>query len=101
MTALKMEGTNMEIREYKEYNEPEILGLYASVGWTAYTDDPTALRNGFANSLLTLAAYEEASLAGLIRVVGDGYTVVLVQDTAIEIAVCRILLFVTLDYLPF
>ena len=70
-------------------------------GWTAYTDDPTALRNGFANSLLTLAAYEEASLAGLIRVVGDGYTVVLVQDTAIEIAVCRILLFVTLDYLPF
>ena len=67
----------------------------------AYTDDPTALRNGFANSLLTLAAYEEASLAGLIRVVGDGYTVVLVQDTAIEIAVCRILLFVTLDYLPF
>ena len=50
----------MEIREYKEYNEPEILGLYASVGWTAYTDDPTALRNVFANSLLTLAAYEEA-----------------------------------------
>ena len=36
MTALKMEGTNMEIREYKEYNEPEILGLYASGGWTAY-----------------------------------------------------------------
>ena len=50
----------MEIRAYTEYNEAEILGLYASVGWTAYTDDPAALRNGFANSLLTLAAYEEA-----------------------------------------
>ena len=74
----------MEIREYTEYNESEILGLYASVGWTAYTDDPAALRNGFANSLLILAAYEEASLAGLIRVVGDGHIVVFVQDMLVR-----------------
>ena len=74
----------MEIRAYTEYNEAEILGLYASVGWTAYTDDPAALRNGFANSLLTLAAYEEAELAGLIRVVGDGHTIVFVQDILVR-----------------
>ena len=74
----------MEIRAYTEYNEAEILGLYASVGWTAYTDDPAALRNGFANSLLTLAAYEEAVLAGLIRVVGDGHTIVFVQDILVR-----------------
>lgn len=74
----------MEIRAYTEYNEAEILGLYASVGWTAYTDDPAALRNGFANSLLTLAAYEEAALAGLIRVVGDGHTIVFVQDILVR-----------------
>ena len=74
----------MEIRAYTEYNESEILGLYASVGWTAYTDDPAALRNGFANSLLTLAAYEEAELAGLIRVVGDGHTVFFVQDILVR-----------------
>lgn len=74
----------MEIRAYTEYNEAEILDLYASVGWTAYTDDPAALRNGFANSLLTLAAYEEAELAGLIRVVGDGHTVVFVQDILVR-----------------
>lgn len=74
----------MEIRAYTEYNEAEILGLYASVGWTAYTDDPAALRNGFANSLLTLAAYEEAALAGLIHVVGDGHTIVFVQDILVR-----------------
>ena len=74
----------MEIRAYTEYNEAEILGLYASVGWTAYTDDPAALRNGFANSLLTLAAYEEAALAGLIRVVGDGHTSGFVQDILVR-----------------
>ena len=70
----------MEIREYKTYNEPEILRLYASVGWTAYTDQPEVLRKGFENSLLTLAAYEGDQLLGIIRAVGDGYTVVFVQD---------------------
>ena len=70
----------MEIREYKTYNEPEILRLYASVGWTAYTDQPEVLRKGFENSLLTLAAYEGNQLLGIIRAVGDGYTVVFVQD---------------------
>ncbi|MGN0999085.1 MAG: GNAT family N-acetyltransferase [Faecousia sp.] len=70
----------MEIREYRTYNEGEILHLYASVGWTAYTDQPEVLRKGYENSLLTLAAYEGGQLLGIIRVVGDGYTVVFVQD---------------------
>lgn len=70
----------MEIREYHTYREEEILRLYASVGWTAYTDHPEALRKGFDNSMLTLAAYEGEELLGIIRVVGDGHTVVFVQD---------------------
>lgn len=70
----------MEIREYGQYNEEEILNLYASVGWTAYTDDPAALQNGFANSLLVLGAYEGNDLLGILRVVGDGHTIVFVQD---------------------
>lgn len=70
----------MEIREYRTYNEQEILPLYTSVGWTAYTDAPDTLRQGFEHSLLTLAAYENGQLVGLIRTVGDGYTIVFVQD---------------------
>ena len=70
----------MEIREYRTYNEQEILRLYSSVGWTAYTDAPEILRQGFEHSLLTLAAYENGQLVGLIRTVGDGYTIVFVQD---------------------
>jgi hypothetical protein len=70
----------MEIREYKTYNEPEMLRLYASVGWSAYTDHPEVLRKGFENSMLTLAAYEGEQLLGIIRTVGDGYTIVFVQD---------------------
>ena len=70
----------MEIRAYTAYNEAEILPLYAQVGWTAYTQDPSVLEQGFLHSLLVLAAYEQDALLGLIRVVGDGATVVLVQD---------------------
>ena len=70
----------MEIIEYQTYREEEILPLYMSVGWTAYTDAPDALRRGFEKSLLTLAAYDGDTLIGLIRAVGDGETIVLVQD---------------------
>lgn len=70
----------MEIKEYKTYKEDEIQTLYAAVGWTAYTEDLPALERGFQNSLLVLAAYEDGELIGLIRAVGDGATVVFVQD---------------------
>ena len=70
----------MEIREYTVYREDEILSLYRSVGWSAYTDHPDTLRKGFENSLLTLAAYQGGQLLGLLRAVGDGYTIVFVQD---------------------
>ncbi len=70
----------MEIREYKNYKENEILNLYSSVGWTTYTDDPASLKAGFQNSLLTLAAYEDDKLLGVIRTVGDSQTIVYIQD---------------------
>ena len=70
----------MEIKEYTQYNEEEILSLYKAVGWTAYTEQPEVLRNGYENSLLILAAYEEGKLQGIIRVVGDGHTIVFIQD---------------------
>ena len=70
----------MEIREYKTYSEEEILSLYSAVGWVAYTENKDALRKGYENSLLTLAAYEGETLLGIIRAVGDGATIVFIQD---------------------
>ena len=61
-----------------------MLALYGSVGWTAYTEQPEALRRGFAGSLLTLAARENGTLVGLLRAVGDGCTVVRVQDLLVR-----------------
>ncbi len=70
----------MEIREYLEYNEEEILRLYGAVGWGAYLREPEILRRGFEKSLLVLAAVDGGELIGVIRVVGDGETIVYVQD---------------------
>ena len=74
----------MEIREYTEYSEDEILRLYSEVGWTAYTENKDALRRGFENSLAVLGAYENGELIGIIRAVGDGATVVFVQDILVR-----------------
>ena len=79
----------MEIKEYLSYDEKEILALYESVGWTAYTENPAALRLGFARSLLTLAAYEGERLLGLVRTVGDGHTIVFIQDILVHPAMQR------------
>ena len=70
----------MNIQEYVGYREEDILRLYSAVGWTAYTKDPDALLKGFENSLLVLAAYEGDELLGILRAVGDGQTIVFIQD---------------------
>ncbi len=70
----------MKIQEYRAYEERDILALYESVGWTAYTRAPEVLKAAFEGSLLILAAYEGEKLLGLLRAVGDGQTVVLLQD---------------------
>ncbi len=74
----------MVIKEYKTINQREILELYSSVGWTAYTDSPETLYAGLAKSLLLLTAYENGSLLGLIRCVGDGETIVYIQDILVK-----------------
>ena len=70
----------MEIRDYTDFRKDEILRLYSEVGWTAYTENMVALEEGYKNSLLVLAAYEGDELLGIIRAVGDGSTIVFVQD---------------------
>ena len=69
--------------EYTEYNEVEILNLYTSVGWTNYTDKPNMIENAYKNSLKIIGAYVDQKLVGIIRVVGDGYSIIYIQDILI------------------
>lgn len=72
------------IKEYKNYKEEEILELYKSVGWINYTNNPSMLKNAYAHSLKIYGAYEDDKLLGIIRVVGDSYSVVFIQDILVS-----------------
>ena len=72
------------LKEYAVYKEAEILGLYTSVGWTNYTDNPEMLKNAYLNSLKIYGAYVDGKLIGIIRVVGDGYSVIFIQDLLVH-----------------
>ncbi|MCO1338773.1 GNAT family N-acetyltransferase [Kocuria polaris] len=58
----------------------ELTRLYASVGWSAYTKDPARLEAAVAASLAVVTARDDGRLVGLARLVGDGLTIVYLQD---------------------
>ncbi|HEM6338510.1 TPA: GNAT family N-acetyltransferase [Streptococcus suis] len=57
-----------------------VLDLYASVDWTGYTSRPEMLEKALEHSLLVLAAFDGNRLVGLLRAVGDGHSIVFIQD---------------------
>lgn len=67
---------------YKDSDEQlaQLTALYESVGWTNYIQNPAMLRAAYQHSLLTLAALDGQRLAGVLRAVGDGASIVFVQD---------------------
>lgn len=70
----------MEYKEISNERSDEILALYSSVNWTNYTKNPDNLLKGIQNSLYVLGAFNENQLIGLIRIVGDRYTIIYIQD---------------------
>ena len=66
--------------ENKQMVVEDLLPLYQSVGWSNYTDYPERLEQAFQNSLYTVAAYDNDCLVGLLRAVGDGVSVLFIQD---------------------
>ena len=70
----------LKLQEYNTYVEQEILALYNSVRWTNYTSQPQILEIAYKNSLYILAAYVDSKLVGIIRAVGDGSSIVFLQD---------------------
>ena len=59
----------------------EILPLYEAVGWSNYTSNPTMLQNALEHSLFLISARDEdGKLVGFLRAVGDGYSILYIQD---------------------
>lgn len=79
----------IQIQPYGVYQEAEIISLYRSVGWTNYTNRPEMLEAAYRNSLCILGAYDGDKLIGVIRAVGDGVSIVFVQDLLVLPAYLR------------
>ena len=73
-------GQMLEIREYQSFRLEEIVNLYLSAGWTNYLERTDVIKQAYANSLCVLGAYDSGQLVGIIRTVGDGQTIVFIQD---------------------
>ena len=58
----------------------DILHLYQAVGWTNYTNQPQMLEQALSHSLAIYLVLDGDTVVGLIRLVGDGFSSVFVQD---------------------
>lgn len=74
---------NIIIKENKLPKLEEVVKLYNDVGWYLYTKDEDVLYKSIANSLKVYTLWDDTNLVGLARVVGDGYTIIYIQDILI------------------
>lgn len=58
----------------------DVLHLYQAVGWTNYTHQPQMLEQALSHSLAIYMALDGDAVVGLVRLVGDGFSSVFVQD---------------------
>ena len=72
------------IQEEKALELNEALPLYESVGWVNYTKNPDMLERALRHSLAVLCFRSEGKLLGLLRAVGDGHSILYVQDLLVH-----------------
>ena len=58
----------------------DVLHLYQAVGWTNYTNQPQMLSQSLTHSLAIYLARDGEKIVGLVRLIGDGFSSVFVQD---------------------
>ncbi len=68
------------VRKQELVNINDVLHLYQAVGWTNYTHQPQMLEKSLSHSLAIYLALDGEAIVGLVRLVGDGFSSVFVQD---------------------
>ncbi|WP_240507971.1 GNAT family N-acetyltransferase [Virgibacillus indicus] len=64
----------------KNINKEQLERLYNDVEWYAYTQDLKVLQHAIEQSLEVISAWNGEELVGLIRIIGDGLTIIYIQD---------------------
>lgn len=70
----------ISVRKQEVVKLENVLHLYQAVGWTNYTHQPQMLEKSLSHSLAIYLALDGEAIVGLVRLVGDGFSSVFVQD---------------------
>lgn len=62
----------------------QVINIYEKNGWIAYLNDLEKLKRAYENSLYVFGAFDDDSLVGFIRCVGDGEHIVFIQDLIVD-----------------
>jgi GNAT superfamily N-acetyltransferase len=71
---------NIEVAAGGPVTRDELIELYGSVGWSAYTADPDTLVRAVEGSSLVVTARRSGRLVGLARAISDDATICYLQD---------------------
>ncbi|MCK1995187.1 GNAT family N-acetyltransferase [Peribacillus muralis] len=71
---------SIKFLEQKHIEQDDLRSLYEDAEWYAYTKDLNQLQQALLHSLHVVTAWDQGQLIGLTRLVGDGLTIVYVQD---------------------
>lgn len=61
-------------------NRAMLEALYLDAGWTSYTESIATTLKGVRESLRIVTAWDDTALVGMARAVGDGHTILYIQD---------------------
>ncbi|WP_102692301.1 GNAT family N-acetyltransferase [Rummeliibacillus pycnus] len=64
----------------KNIDKDQLEKLYNDVQWTAYTKNMELLQQALRNSLEVISAWDGEQLVGLVRIIGDGLSIIYIQD---------------------
>ena len=76
----KIEKIAAPFKNNKNIAVKQLERLYNDVEWYAYTQDLPTLKLAIEQSLEVITVWDDEELVGLIRVVGDGLTIIYIQD---------------------
>ena len=62
----------------------QVINIYEKNGWIAYLNDLEKLKRAYENSMYVFGAFDDDSLVGFIRCVGDGEHIIFIQDLIVD-----------------
>lgn len=76
-------ANSIEIKDNIIPDISDLIDLYNDAGWSNYTKNIDMLKLAYDNSLRIVSLWDNNKLIGIIRVVGDGYSIIYIQDLII------------------